>query len=130
MRVLGHPLCVGIDPYLSRILIPLRLGTMAPGHLDTSRSVEEFCCRFIDLIARHLAIVKPQASLFECLGWRGWQVLDRVIRYAHELARSSRREARRHCGHGKGLRSSLSRERCAYGCRCTHGQSVSRASES
>ena len=37
-RTFGHPLCVGLDPYLDRI-----------------------------------------PSLFERLGWRGWQALERVI---------------------------------------------------
>jgi orotidine-5'-phosphate decarboxylase len=55
---------------------------MAPAHPDTAQAVEEFCCRTIDLIASDVAIVKPQASLFERLGWRGGQVLERVIRHA------------------------------------------------
>lgn len=82
MRTLRHPLCVGLDPYLERIPAPFRRGTMAPGHADTAQAVEEFCCRALDLIAADVAIVKPQAALFERLGWRGWQVLERVIGYA------------------------------------------------
>ena len=83
MRALGHPLCVGLDPYLERIPTPFRRGTMAPAHPDTAQAVEAFCCRAIDLIASDVAIIKPQAALFECLGWRGAQVLERVIRHAH-----------------------------------------------
>jgi orotidine-5'-phosphate decarboxylase len=83
MRTLKHPLCVGLDPYLDRIPAPFRRGTMAPAHPDTAQAVQEFCCRTIDLIASDAAIVKPQASLFERLGWRGWQTLQRVIQYAH-----------------------------------------------
>ena len=82
MRALKHPLCVGLDPYLDRIPAPFRRGSMAAAHPDTARAVEEFCCRTIDLIAADVAIVKPQASLFERLGWRGWQVLEAVIRHA------------------------------------------------
>jgi orotidine-5'-phosphate decarboxylase len=55
---------------------------MAPQQPDTAQAVEEFCCRTIDLIAADVAIVKPQAALFERLGWHGWHVLERVIRYA------------------------------------------------
>ncbi len=81
-RALGHPLCVGLDPYLDRIPSLFRRGAMQPQHLDTVLAVEEFCCRVIDLIAANVAIVKPQASLFERLGWQGWRTLERVIRYA------------------------------------------------
>lgn len=81
-RTLRHPLCVGLDPYLERIPTPFRRGTMAPQHPQAAQAVEEFCCRTIDLIAADVAIVKAQAALFERLGWRGWQVLERVIQYA------------------------------------------------
>jgi len=81
-RALGHPLCVGLDPYLDRIPKLFRRGGMQPQHADTAQAVEEFCCRVIDLIAADVAIVKPQVSLFECLGWRGWRALERVVRYA------------------------------------------------
>jgi orotidine-5'-phosphate decarboxylase len=82
MRALRHPLCVGLDPYLDRIPEPFRRGTMAPPDPETAKAVEEFCCRTIDLIGADVAIVKPQAALFERLGGRGWQVLERVVRYA------------------------------------------------
>jgi orotidine-5'-phosphate decarboxylase len=82
-RALGHPLCVGLDPYLDRIPpVFRRRGAMQPQHPETAEAVEEFCCRVIDLIAADVAVVKPQASLFERLGWRGWQALERVVRYA------------------------------------------------
>lgn len=83
MRALGHPLCVGLDPYLDRIPTPFRRGAMAPAHPDTAQAVKEFCCRTIDLIAADVALIKPQAALFERLGWRGWQVLERVVQHAH-----------------------------------------------
>lgn len=82
MRELGHPLCVGLDPYLDRIPPPFRRGAMAPQQPETAQAVEEFCCRTIDLISADVAIVKPQVALFERLGWRGWHVLERVIHYA------------------------------------------------
>ncbi len=81
-RLLGHPLCVGLDPYLDRIPALFRRGTMQPQRPETAQAVEEFCCRVIDLIAEDVAVAKPQASLFERLGWRGWCALERVIRYA------------------------------------------------
>jgi orotidine-5'-phosphate decarboxylase len=82
MRELGHPLCVGLDPYLDRIPRAFRRGAMDPQQEETALAVEEFCCRTIDLIAGDVAIIKPQASLFERLGWLGWRVLKRVTGYA------------------------------------------------
>jgi orotidine-5'-phosphate decarboxylase len=82
MRALKHPLCVGLDPYLDRIPAPFRRGTMSPLQPETAQAIEEFCCRTIDLIHSDVAIIKPQASLFERLGWRGWQALERVIQHA------------------------------------------------
>src|SRR5271166_284810 len=81
-RALRHPLCVGLDPYLDRIPPLFRRGSMQPQHPDTAAAVEEFCCRVIDLIAADVAVVKPQASLFERLGWQGWRALERVMQYA------------------------------------------------
>lgn len=81
-RLLGHPLCVGLDPYLDRIPALFRRGAMQPQDSDTALAVEGFCCRIIDLIAADVAIVKPQASLFERLGWPGWRALERVIKHA------------------------------------------------
>lgn len=81
-RALRHPLCVGLDPYLDCIPPMFARGAMRPEHPNTARAVEEFCCRVIDLIATDVAVVKPQASLFERLGWQGWRALERVIRYA------------------------------------------------
>jgi len=83
MRKLGHPLCIGLDPYLDRIPPPFRRGAMGARQPETAKAVEEFCCRTIDLIASDVAIVKPQVALFERLGWLGWQVLEHVIHYAH-----------------------------------------------
>ncbi|MFY9844782.1 MAG: orotidine-5'-phosphate decarboxylase [Terriglobales bacterium] len=81
-RALRHPLCVGFDPYLDRIPSLFRRGSMQPHDPETAQAIEEFCCRVIDLIAADVAVVKPQASLFERLGWRGWRALERVTRYA------------------------------------------------
>src|SRR4029077_11802895 len=83
IRKLGHPLCVGLDPYLDRIPAPFRRGAMTPSPPDTAPGVEDFCCRTIDLVAADVAIVKPQVALFECLGWHGGQGLGRVSRNPH-----------------------------------------------
>ena len=82
VRVLRHPLCVGIDPYLDRIPPLFRRGSMAPAASDTADAVEEFCRRIIDLVADRVAIVKPQIALFEPMGWRGIRALERVVHHA------------------------------------------------
>lgn len=85
LRALGHPLCAGVDPYLDRIPPLFRRGDMAPSAPATADAVQEFCCRFVDLVAGHVAIVKPQIALFETMGWRGICALEHVVRHAHAL---------------------------------------------
>src|SRR4051794_39730306 len=82
IRVLRHPLCVGLDPYLECMPASFRRGTMTPGDPETAGAVEEFCCRVVDLLDGQVAAVKPQSSLFERLGWTGCRVLSNVVAYA------------------------------------------------
>jgi orotidine-5'-phosphate decarboxylase len=85
IRVLGHPLCVGIDPYLDRIPEIFRRGDMRPSAAATAEAVREFSCRVVDLVAERVAIVKPQIALFEPLGWRGIRALEQVVQQARSL---------------------------------------------
>lgn len=82
IRILRHPLCVGIDPYLERIPGGFRRGSMMPADPQTALAVQEFCFRVIDLVAGQVAVIKPQISLFERLGWRGCQTLHKVVEHA------------------------------------------------
>jgi orotidine-5'-phosphate decarboxylase len=59
-----------------------RRGTMRLEDPGTASAIEEFCYAVIDVIGENVAVIKPQASLFECLGSVGWTVLERVIRHA------------------------------------------------
>lgn len=79
VRQLGHPLCVGLDPHLALIPPLFRRGTMAPADPQTAPAVETFLRAVLDRIATRVAIVKPQSAFFEQLGWRGIQVLDRLV---------------------------------------------------
>ncbi len=79
VRALGHPLCVGLDPHLDRIAPLFRRGTMAPGDPATAEAVEDFVNAIIDRLEGRVAVVKPQIAFFEQLGWRGLQVLERVV---------------------------------------------------
>jgi len=81
-RVLGHPLCVGLDPHLALIPPLFRQGSMAPDDERTADAVEAFLNVVIDRIAGRVAIIKPQIAFFEQLGWRGLRVLDGLCRRA------------------------------------------------
>ena len=82
IRDLGHPLCVGLDPYLDRIPPPFRIGSMAPTDEQTTRAVGGFLTNVIDRIQDKVAIIKPQSAFFEFMGWRGIQLLEQIVQYA------------------------------------------------
>jgi orotidine-5'-phosphate decarboxylase len=78
-RRLGHPLCVGIDPYLALIPACFRAGGMLPGKPETAAAVESWCTALLDRVAGRVAAVKPQSAFFEALGPAGAAVLARVL---------------------------------------------------
>ncbi len=84
VRALGHPLCLGLDPYLGRIPAPFARGSMQPGDPESADAVEAFCCTAIERAAGRVAVVKPQVAFFEPLGWRGLLALERVVARARE----------------------------------------------
>ena len=71
-RDLGHPLCVGLDPYLERIPKAF-VGT------TEAKTVLNFFSEFLDVAQNRIAIVKPQISLFERMGLPGLEVLQRLV---------------------------------------------------
>jgi orotidine-5'-phosphate decarboxylase len=70
-RTLGHPLCVGLDPFPSRI--PTLFG--APGSLEAA---EAFFMAMLDRLAGQVAVVKPQIGLFEPWGGAGYDLVGRL----------------------------------------------------
>lgn len=74
VNAVGAPLCVGLDPHLSRIA-----GLDAA---DAAAGVWAFSERVIEAVAPHAAMLKPQSAFFEALGAPGVAVLQRVIRRA------------------------------------------------
>ncbi|MGO9115452.1 MAG: orotidine-5'-phosphate decarboxylase [Thermoguttaceae bacterium] len=79
-----NPVLVGLDP---------RADLLPPGLLaacDTSRpkkiaaAYEQFCREIVDVVARRVPAVKPQAAFFEELGPAGMAALANTIRYAQE----------------------------------------------
>ncbi len=83
-RELAHPLCAGLDPHLPLIPPLFRRGSMEPGAKETADAVSEFCHAMLDRLAGKVVCIKPQSAFFEALGWRGVEVLDRVLRAARE----------------------------------------------
>jgi len=77
-RALGHPLCVGLDPYPDRIPVTFRGGSEA-------ETVFRFLSEFLTIASDRIAIVKPQISLFERMGIPGLEALARLIDQARSL---------------------------------------------
>ena len=84
VRTLGHPLCVGLDPFLDRIPPLFRRGAMDPADPHTAEAVEAFCLAVLDRVAGKVSVVKPQSAFFEVMGHRGVRVLGTVLRAARE----------------------------------------------
>ena len=84
VRMLGHPLCVGLDPHLDPIPPLFRRGSMTPRDPQTASAVEEFLLAVLDRVADKVAVVKPQSAFFEQLGWHGIQVLEKIVIGAHD----------------------------------------------
>ncbi len=85
IREKGTPVCVGLDPRLDQLPLPLRPAASNANEpsLDAVAALYEvFCRRVIDVVAPLVAVVKPQAAFFEELGPAGTTALANVIHYA------------------------------------------------
>ncbi len=82
-RSLGHPLCVGFDPRADRIPALFFDGPERDA-ASAATAVGRFCLALIERLAGRVGAVKPQSAYFECLGWRGLEVLENVTRRARE----------------------------------------------
>jgi orotidine-5'-phosphate decarboxylase len=81
-RSLGHPLCVGLDPFLDRIPPLFRNGDMSPSDERTAPAVGAYLRTVVDRLEGKVAVVKPQIAFFETMGWRGIRMLSEVVEYA------------------------------------------------
>lgn len=84
-RELGHPLCVGLDPHISRIPPLFHQGTMALDDPATADATAQFFRAYLPRLQGRVAVVKPQSAFFEQLGWRGVRVLAEVCEQARDL---------------------------------------------
>jgi orotidine-5'-phosphate decarboxylase len=85
VRELGHPLCLGLDPHLGQIPALFRRGDMRAASEQTPEAVADFLFAILDRAEGRAAVVKPQIAFFEQLGWRGLEVLTRVVDRARAL---------------------------------------------
>lgn len=85
IRELGHPLCLGLDPHLAQIPALFRRGDMGAGSAQTPQAVEDFLFAILERAEGRAAIVKPQIAFFEQMGWRGIEVLTKVVERARAL---------------------------------------------
>lgn len=85
VRELGHPLCLGLDPHLTKIPALFRRGDMAATSEETPEVVEKFLFAVLERAEGLVAVVKPQIAFFEQLGWRGLEVLARVCDRARSM---------------------------------------------
>ena len=63
-------LCVGLDPVQEKLPIHLR---------EDDDGIFKFCKSIIEHTSEYCVAYKPNLAFFECLGPKGWEVLERVM---------------------------------------------------
>ena len=84
---LKNPTVAGLDPKPEQIpthILEKSYGMFGESLMGAAAAVWEFNKGLIDALCDVVPAVKPQAAYYERLGWRGLEVLERTIRYAHE----------------------------------------------
>ena len=84
---LKNPTVAGLDPKPEQIpphILEKSYGMFGESLMGAAAAVWEFNKGLIDALCGVVPAVKPQAAYYERLGWRGLEVLERTIRYAHE----------------------------------------------
>lgn len=84
-RARGTPLCVGIDPHLDLIPKRFRRDDMAATKASTGQAVRDYCFALLERLPGKVAVIKPQAAFFECLGPQGMVLLAELAQEAMAL---------------------------------------------
>ena len=82
------PALVGIDPRWDWLPREIQQAAESGGggqHSCVARGYERFSCELLDIVAPHVAAVKPQVAFFEQHGLPGLQALHNVMTYARKL---------------------------------------------
>lgn len=87
IRAKKNPTVAGLDPKPEQIP-PHILKAAYAAHGETLAGAAEAVWQFnqglIDALCDVVPAVKPQAAYYERLGWRGMEVMEKTIAYAHE----------------------------------------------
>ena len=82
-----NPTVAGLDPKPEYVPAHIRkecydkYGETLEG---AAEAIYRFNCGLMDALKDIVPAVKPQSAYYERLGWRGMEVMERTIRYAHE----------------------------------------------
>ncbi|MCP4771112.1 MAG: orotidine-5'-phosphate decarboxylase [Planctomycetes bacterium] len=79
----GSPAMVGLDPRLDSLPEPFATRVQA-GPAAAAEALKEYHRALIDVIAPHVAIIKPQSAFFEVLGAAGFDAMADACAYAKE----------------------------------------------
>jgi orotidine-5'-phosphate decarboxylase len=85
LQAKGNAVCVGLDPRWESLPLEFR---KKPKHVTldgVAAAYESFCLRVLELIAPHVAVIKPQSAFFEHCGPEGLRALQSVIRRGRDL---------------------------------------------
>jgi orotidine-5'-phosphate decarboxylase len=84
IRAKGNAVCAGLDPRWDLLPTDIRARHGAGSLEAAAVAVEEFCGRFLDVVAPLVPVVKPQAAFFEAFGPAGMAALQRLLRKARD----------------------------------------------
>ena len=82
-----NPTVAGLDPkpdYVPPEMLQAAYAQYGETLEGAAQAIYRFNCGLMDALAGVVPAIKPQAAYYERLGWRGMEVLERTIRYAHE----------------------------------------------
>jgi orotidine-5'-phosphate decarboxylase len=80
----GNPVVVGLDPRWKELPEALRSGIEGGDRAGQASAYARFCREIIDVVAKRVPAVKPQAAFFEQLGPPGMQALADVVLYGRQ----------------------------------------------
>ncbi len=80
----GTPLCVGLDPRWASLPDAIKRHHNSDSLQSIAEAFETFCSKVLDIVADHVAVVKPQSAFYEACGAAGMAVLQRLLNKARD----------------------------------------------
>ncbi|MBT7012241.1 MAG: orotidine-5'-phosphate decarboxylase, partial [Planctomycetes bacterium] len=77
------PAMVGLDSRLDHLPEPFA-SRAQDGPVEAAAALVDYHRALIDILAEHIAVIKPQSAFFELLGPHGWQACGDAIAYAKD----------------------------------------------